>query len=188
MTHFYENIHGHFDFQDLYSETILNLPNYGVFVEVGILLGKSAAFALIEATKRFRWDGLQFHFIDNCVAVPNQYNVILQNLMPVYQVPHLHFNLIPMQSVNASELFLDNSIDFCFIDAGHGYYEVGGDIRAWLPKVKPGGVLAGHDYSPDYMENGSYIYRDSVIKAVDDYFGKENIEIWNQSWVYRKAA
>jgi predicted O-methyltransferase YrrM len=186
MKHFYENIYGHFDFQDLYTRAIRILPSDGVFVEVGTLSGKSAAFALVEATKRYRWDNIKFHFIDNCVAIPDQYNAILQNLEPIHLAPHLIFNLIPLESVKASELFLNNSIDFCFLDAGHGYDDVTSDIKAWLPKVKAGGILAGHDYSPDYQENGIYIYRDNVIKAVDDYFGKDNIEILNHSWVYRK--
>ena len=39
----------------------------------------------------------------------------------------------------------DNSLDFVFIDADHAYESVVRDIRAWTPKLKPQGILSGHD-------------------------------------------
>lgn len=39
----------------------------------------------------------------------------------------------------------DNSLDFIFIDADHEYESVVRDILAWTPKVKPGGMVSGHD-------------------------------------------
>jgi hypothetical protein len=43
-------------------------------------------------------------------------------------------------------LFDDNELDFVYIDASHDYDAVASDLRAWAPKVRPGGVIAGHDY------------------------------------------
>lgn len=40
----------------------------------------------------------------------------------------------------------DGSLDFCYLDARHDYLGCFEDIQAYYPKVKPGGVLAGHDY------------------------------------------
>lgn len=37
-------------------------------------------------------------------------------------------------------------IDFCYIDGDHTYEGVYADIRAWLPKLRIGGIIAGHDY------------------------------------------
>ena len=39
----------------------------------------------------------------------------------------------------------DESLDFVFIDAGHTEQSVLEDIKCWDPKVKKGGIVAGHD-------------------------------------------
>lgn len=37
-------------------------------------------------------------------------------------------------------------INLVFIDADHSYRGAKGDILAWLPNIKPGGIIAVHDY------------------------------------------
>ena len=49
-------------------------------------------------------------------------------------------------SVAAAGKVKDGYLDFVFIDGDHSYEGVARDIAAWLPKVKPGGWLMGHDY------------------------------------------
>lgn len=56
-------------------------------------------------------------------------------------------NIIKKSSISASKMIKNNSLDFIFIDAGHSYRSVKNDIMAWLPKVKFGGFIGGHDYS-----------------------------------------
>jgi len=50
-------------------------------------------------------------------------------------------------SPSCAENFEDDSLDFVYIDALHNYTAVKADMEAWYPKLKVGGVLAGHDYS-----------------------------------------
>jgi hypothetical protein len=50
-------------------------------------------------------------------------------------------------SVRAAALFDVGSLDFLVIDAEHGYESVVADITAWHRKLKPGGILFGHDYA-----------------------------------------
>lgn len=63
--------------------------------------------------------------------------------------------------------FEDGQLDFVYIDAHHQYEAVKTDIERWYPKVKVGGILAGHDYfNADH--GGSYVF--GVKKAVDEFF------------------
>ena len=55
-----------------------------------------------------------------------------------------------LYSVEASKKIEDQSLDFVFIDAQHDYEAVKQDIQLWRPKVKPGGLLSGHDYDPKF--------------------------------------
>lgn len=50
-----------------------------------------------------------------------------------------------MPSVEAANR-VDGNLDFVYIDACHQYESVIEDIRTWLPKVRKGGLLAGHDF------------------------------------------
>jgi len=70
---------------------------------------------------------------------------------------------IRLDTENASDFFKEKDIkaDMIFIDAGHTYDEVIKDIENWMPLVKEGGILCGHDYSQDW---------DGVVKAVDEFF------------------
>jgi hypothetical protein len=57
--------------------------------------------------------------------------------------------VIRLRSVEASRLFADGGVDFAYIDGLHDYGSVCSDLRAWHPKMKKGGVLAGHDLYMD---------------------------------------
>jgi hypothetical protein len=54
--------------------------------------------------------------------------------------------IIRKDSRDAAAEMPDASLDFVFIDADHSYEGSKADITAWAPKVKPGGILSGHDY------------------------------------------
>jgi predicted O-methyltransferase YrrM len=69
---------------------------------------------------------------------------------------------IKNSSVEAAKQFDDNSLDFVYIDAAHDYESVRQDILTWLPKVKKGGYIGGHDFRFD--ENIG------VYEAVNDIF------------------
>ena len=69
--------------------------------------------------------------------------------------------IIKEQSHLAVRDIPDGSLDFVYIDGDHTFDFVMMDIILWAPKVKEGGVIAGHDYY--------HFRRAGVIKAVDTY-------------------
>jgi predicted O-methyltransferase YrrM len=72
--------------------------------------------------------------------------------------------MLIMSSEEAAPLFADESLDFVFIDANHDYEYVMQDILLWTPKVRPGGIVAGHDYFNDVN------WCPGVRKAIHEYF------------------
>jgi len=74
--------------------------------------------------------------------------------------------LIRKFSVDAAKDFKDGSLDFVFIDGGHAFKQVNEDIRAWTPKVRRGGIIAGHDYYVTKAGNTGVI--DAVDKFVEE--------------------
>lgn len=55
-------------------------------------------------------------------------------------------NFIRKYSVEAAEDIPDESLDFVYIDANHDLLNVIQDLFAWVPKVRRGGIISGHDY------------------------------------------
>lgn len=53
--------------------------------------------------------------------------------------------LLAMDSHAAAEKFAYQSMDMVFIDGGHDYESARRDIKLWKPKLRPGGLLCGHD-------------------------------------------
>ena len=82
--------------------------------------------------------------------------------------------VIRAPSVSAARTLQDASLDFVFIDAGHDYESVRDDIQAWLPKVKPGGWLSGHDYG--HFPTGA-TWEIGVKQAVDEFVTKSGLRL-----------
>ncbi len=70
------------------------------------------------------------------------------------------------KSVEAAAEIPDVSLDFVYIDAKHDYRSVWADLTAWYPKVKVGGVIAGHDYKNSFVRKNLV----EVRRAVDRFF------------------
>jgi predicted O-methyltransferase YrrM len=87
-------------------------------------------------------------------------------------------NIVKMKSdsLDAVKNFEDESIDLIYIDSDHSSAQVDKEIRAWMPKVKPTGLIAGHD-----------INMPTVFKVVMHYFDPTLVEFFNDtSWITQK--
>ena len=57
-----------------------------------------------------------------------------------------NYTIVKDFSSKAIRNFLDDSLDFVYIDANHTEPYISQDIEGWYKKVKTGGLLAGHDF------------------------------------------
>jgi cephalosporin hydroxylase len=171
MEHFYKNIHGWFNFANIYSDMIRRFPDGSHFVEVGSWYGKSAVYMgveIINSGKKIRFDCVDSwtNKGDNW-DYEKAFDVFLKHIEPIKDTVNYH----RLPSEEASGLYDDESLDFVFIDAAHDYDNVINDITLWYPKVKTGGVVAGHDYPWPGVE-----------KAVNEFF--TDFVIDGESWIH----
>jgi hypothetical protein len=187
---YWEGIGGWFDFDDIYSHMVQIHPNGAHFVEVGAWLGRSACYMATQialAEKDIKFDAVDLWQIDGN-SPDHIYDQTIQDcggdMLPVFMM-HMHqagvatvVRPIKMLSLEAARLYPDASLDLVFIDANHFYSDVCADIKAWLPKVKTGGYLGGHDY----------VFGDGVRKAVDELLQKDYVIMSiRSSWLVQKV-
>lgn len=169
MASYYKNIDGWFDFENLYDHVIKRFPNGSRFVEVGCFVGKSFCYMLEkikESNKKIDcWavdlfklaPDASFHggetpwakgkSIDDIAAIEGSDFMFKRFKENVDNCPGKEFvkGIIQDYSIYAARQFPDYNFDFIFIDAGHTYDDVKRDLIAWYPKLRYGGLLAGHD-------------------------------------------
>ena len=96
-------------------------------------------------------------------------------------------------SLDAAAEFPSGFLDFVYLDANHGYDPEGqwgivADLAAWWPKLREGGVFAGHDYflarrkrngAPEFVEceQDAELEIYGVEKAVDEFAAKLGVEV-----------
>jgi hypothetical protein len=201
MSKYYEHIAGWFDFEDIYTEAVAKAKENDILIEVGSFLGKSTSYILDEIQKSNKklqfyavdtWDLTkddQFHstaempwgekYIDFSKRLGETafYDYFMDNIKYCPGGSNLT-KAIQSYSWSAADQFKDNSCYFVFIDAGHSYESVLKDLNAWYPKVKSGGIFAGHD-----------LIGEGVQKALREFCLKNNIkQIYqrNASWLLYK--
>jgi len=154
VEHFYQTLgEDWFDFQEIYKRMVQRYDN-AHFVEVGSWKGRSSVFMAVEIINSGRnirfdcvdtWEGSVEHITISDVINKKLYATFMANIQPVKNI----INPIRLKSVDASKCYTNGSLDFVFIDASHEYRDIKNDILCWMPKVKKGGVFAGHDvYAP----------------------------------------
>lgn len=80
-------------------------------------------------------------------------------------------HIILKWSLDAVKDFEDKSLDFVYIDANHNFDFVIQDIILWTPKVRKGGIVAGHDYY--HAKKSKNI---GVVDAVDAYVNHHKLD------------
>lgn len=165
VNHFFESLPGYFTYQDFYRWLASSVPVGAHLVEVGSFGGRSASFLAVELHNAGNVTA-RLDLVDHFHNGPGLENV-RKSMAPVQ---HIVRTLVQSDSSEAANRYADASLDAVFIDADHAYPAVRRDIDAWLPKIRAGGIIAGHDYTLELP---------GVIQAVGETF--DLITVWRGS-------
>lgn len=119
---------------------------FKVGAEIGVLEGEYA-----EILCRYN-PGVRLYCVDPWDAYPgypdypDQGDLDRRCLAAVERLKPYDAVIITRYSMDAVSGIENNSLDFVYIDANHDFPHVAEDIFYWSQKVRPGGIVSGHDY------------------------------------------
>lgn len=166
--------HCWFGYMDFYKRQVEAHPAWLLFVELGAWKGHSTSYLARLVKDRA---GAEVVAVDLWEATTDPAIVghaAAGDLPYLREIFHANLELagvldwvraVDSETADAAGPFDDRSVDFVFVDARHDYESVLADVVAWSPKIRPGGVMAGHDASLG-----------SVQKAIHDHFGADRIQ------------
>ena len=157
----------------MFDLVIDRFPAGGTWVELGSWTGKSAAYCAVELARAGKlgpffcvdtWAGGEEHQLYDQKFLTSLESIFLKNIEPIRDW------ITPITSLSwaAADQFDDDSVDFCYVDAGHTYDAVTQDLQAWWPKVRAGSYFAGDDYTKGWPE---------VQRAVHDFFSPLDVRV-----------
>lgn len=134
--------------------------------EIGVLKGKFSERLLIQNDK------LHLLCIDPWVPYGAGADHIMEECYEesCKRLAGMNSTIIRKKSTDAAKFVQNDSLDFVYIDGGHDFDNVIMDLLTWIPKVRRGGIISGHDYS--------FGHGYGVVQAVDAYTRCHNILMW----------
>ena len=186
MDHFYQNIDGWMSKQNtiMLDKAIALMPENSTWVELGAWTGRSTAYTVVELINKNKFGS--FYSVDDWtggielkdieIAKENSVkDIFSKNIEPIKS----YVNVIDSLSWDSAEFFENESVDFCYVDAGHTYECVAKDLRSWWPKIKTGGYFGGDDYTSEFS---------GLVLAVNEFFEdkKITVEKIGRCWFVKK--
>lgn len=132
-----------------------------------------------------KWKGAHLLSIDPWTAAPQNEYVDLANVTQAehdrnYEATRAKLarygsrsSVWRMSSARAAANVPPHSLDFVYIDARHDFDSVKEDLALWYGRVRPGGILAGHDYLDGELPGGRF----GVKRAVDEFCQEHDLRL-----------
>jgi len=154
----WRDIPGWWEDEQLFHEAVQHAPSPARFVEVGSWMGRSACCMIEQIRKSGKdikldcidtWEGSEYGSHPGKVAAleaegKTLFGEFVKNVSGCGGLAYCDPRITT--SIRGAELYDDESVDCVFIDADHRDWAVQADCLAWWPKVKPGGMICGHDW------------------------------------------
>jgi len=156
-----------FNYPEVYNRFFQTLRDGDQFLEVGSFEGKSICYLATLVKQSGKEVKLWTVEIDPILGSKVKENIKVYDGI---------VSSLVGRSLFFAKYFEPRTLDIVFIDGDHEYEGVSNDIEAWLPKVKNGGIIAGHDYDTPFP---------GVMKAVDEAFGTK-INRFYDVWIHNK--
>jgi hypothetical protein len=146
-----------------------HLPQGGVVAEIGVdegifsqsilALNRPERLHLIDLWGSKRYGKAKQHSVEQQFVEEIQTGKVVINLG---------------YSTDVANTFTDHYFDWIYIDTSHSYTVTIAELEAYRTKVKPGGIIAGHDY---VICNWNGMVKYGVIEAVYEFCVRHNWEI-----------
>lgn len=188
------------DSRDQFGLYLNKLGLHGTGVEVGTHRGEFAAKILQHWTEGNLycvdpWENLpeykeQAKYLWDSTSRNQDLQHFISVVEPFY--PRCHWFQTTSKEA-ADRLFEDGELDFVYLDGNHEEPYVTEDIHLWWPKIKSGGLLAGHDIVcvnevnhgwSQYIQPAVFKFAES--QGLDVYFISEIISYMPWSYVIHK--
>ena len=141
----------------------------GEGAEIGVFRGEYSLTLLST------WQGKTLHLVDpwcylegyhdGCLASDAENEIRMSETQERLKYYIGRYQIHRRTSVDAAQEFENGSLDFVYVDANHEYEHIVQDLKTWLPKIRQGGILSGHDFFDGTNVNGIY----GVKSAVEEF-------------------
>lgn len=153
---------------------IISTRKYNTIVEIGVWKANNLLSLADDNSNCFFYgvDPYMYETYGENVNNDEKQNLLIKDAENIYGYvlnqakKRNNVEIIKKTSLEAVKNFKNRSVDLVFIDALHTYKDVKDDILHWLPKIKAGGCLCGHDFSFKYL---------GVVLAVIETLGVDNV-------------
>jgi hypothetical protein len=153
------------------AELLALLPHGGVVAEVGVAFGEFSRQIMDVCAPRTLylvdlWDPAEPRYGSPALDATRE------RMRPEIEAGRVQ--LVRGLSWEGLASLPEGSLDWVYLDAAHDFESVRRDLDAALPRLRPGGIIAGHDYTR-WSSQG--VNRFGVVEAVNAFCAREGWEM-----------